>query len=133
MVKKIIRSYLINIFALWVVSQYISGFHLNQGIRSLLLVGLGFTILHLVIKPILDLILGSINFLTLGLVGLLIDGGILYALTFYFPQISVSPWSFSGLKLSGIVIPPYDFNLILTIVICAAIINIIRLILNLIS
>lgn len=133
MIKHLVRSYLINIFALWVAAQYISGFHLAEGLKSLLIIGLGFTVLHLILKPILKLFLGAISFLTLGLIDLVIDGGILYLLTLYFPQISLSGWTFPGFSSVYLTLPSYDLPLIGTAIVSALVINVIRSILASIS
>lgn len=133
MVKHLIRSYLINIFALWVAAQYISGFHLAEGLKSLLIIGLGFTALHLVLKPVLKLFLGPINFLTLGLIDLVIDGGILYLLTLYFPQISIVSWTFPGFESTYLTLQSYDLGIIGTTVFSALVINVIRSVLASIS
>jgi uncharacterized membrane protein YvlD (DUF360 family) len=126
MIKSLIRAYLINLFALWATSQLISGFHLAEGAKSLLLVAGGFTLLYLIVRPILQLFLGAFNFITFGLIGLVIDSGLLYALTLYFPQISISSWYFPGLVNEYLNLPSYEFNAITTTVIAAFIINVIR-------
>ncbi len=126
MIKHVFRSYLINLFALWATSQFIGAFILSGGVQGLLIVGAGFTILHLLIRPLLSAILGTINFLTLGLVGLLLDSAILYGLTLYFPQVSVVPWDFPGGVVYGFILPPYSFGLILATILTALIINVIR-------
>lgn len=126
MIKSLVRAYLINVFALWVTSQVFGGFHLSDGWRSLLIVGLGFTLLHLIIRPILSLVLGPVNFLTLGLVGLFLDAGILYFLTLNFPQVSTTPWLFTGFSSAYLVLPPYQFTNITSTVLSSLIINIIR-------
>ena len=126
MVKRLFRSYLINVVALWLTSIYIGSFHLSNGVGSLVLAGVGFTLVHLTVGPIIKMILGPVNFLTLGAVGLIIDSIILYILTIYFPQISTSGWNFPGASLGGVVLPPFDFNLITGTILSALVINIIR-------
>lgn len=126
MIKKLIRLYLINVVALWAVSKFIDGFHLVDGIRSVLLVGVGFTFLHLLIGPIIKTILGPINFLTLGLIGLIVDAGLLYVLTIYFPQVSITPWMFLGGTFGGVSIQPFFLNFWGATLASAAVINVIR-------
>lgn len=126
MIKSLIRNFVINVLALWLVTQYIGGVALSEGWKSLLIVSLGFTAVHLVVKPILGIILGVLNALTLGLVGLVIDSVILYGLTLYFPQISIHPWFFPGIIINGFVVPPVDFNVIGVTILAAFIINLIR-------
>ncbi|MCL4390298.1 MAG: phage holin family protein [Patescibacteria group bacterium] len=126
MIKGLIRSYLINLFALWVVSVYIGAFRLANGWESLLLVSAGFTLLHLFFRPIISIITGPLNFLSLGLVGLVIDAIILYGLTLYFPQVSIVPWNFAGATVNGFVIPAYSFSVLTGAILSAAVINLIR-------
>ncbi len=126
MIKEITRSFLINIFALWVTAAYITGFELSEGLRSLLIVGAGFTALHLILKPALSVVTGPLNFLTLGLIGLVIDAIILYILTLYFPQITINPWFFPGWSFDGFTVPSYEFNKLGATVISAFVINLIR-------
>lgn len=133
MIKSLIRNYFINVFALWIAATNLGGFHVSDGLRSLLLVGGGFTLLHLFIKPILKLIAGPLNFLTLGLIGLIIDSAILFILTIYFPQISITPWIFPGLETNFLVLPPIELNLIASTVVSAFVINMVRSSLSLIS
>lgn len=126
MIKKLVRSYLINLLAIWIVARYIDGFHLAEGLKSLLFVGLGFTALHIVLKPVLKAFLGTLNFLTLGLIDLVIDSGILYLLTLYFPQVWISYWQFPGFESQYVTLPRYELNIVATTVITALGLNVIR-------
>lgn len=126
MIKAVIRSYLINIFALWATAQYIGSLRLPGDWQMFFLLALGFTALHLLVKPVLKIFLGPINFLSLGLVDLLLDGGILYLLTYYFPFAAIIPWIFPGLTFEGIIIPAIELNVITGAIAAALVINIIR-------
>jgi uncharacterized membrane protein YvlD (DUF360 family) len=125
-IKRIIRTYLINLAALYLVSAYIGGFHLARGWQSLLEVGAGFTAIHLLLKPILGFITGPLNFLTFGLIGLIIDAGLLYLLTMFFPEVYITSWSFPGLNFPPLAIQPMFLNVAAVTVLCALIINLIR-------
>lgn len=126
MIKKIIRAYLVNILALYLVSTYISGLKLSHGLESLLEVGAIFTIIHLLLRPILGFITGPLNFLTFGLIGLVIDGGLLYAMTIFFPQISVAKWYFPGFSLDNFTLAPMHLEIFAVTILCALVINLIR-------
>ena len=130
MIKGLIRALLINSVGLFLASQLISGFHLSYGIHSIFIVAVAFTAIHIFVKPLLNLFLGPINLLTLGLVSLAIDTAILYSLSVFLPQISFSNWQFIGVSSSGIVIPPYNFNPIGSTIISAILINLVRSALN---
>lgn len=133
MVKSLIRSYLFNIFAIWLVAQYIGGFQLAEGLKSLLIVGAGFTALHLILKPILKIFLGALNFLTLGLIDLAIDAGLLFLLTLYFPQITIIAWTFPGFDSPYLTLPPYDLTVLMTTVVSALGIDVVRSILQMLE
>lgn len=126
MIKKLIGSFLINIFSLYACAQIIQGFHLPDKFQSMVLVVGAFTLIHLFLKPILNIFLKTLNFLTLGLIGLVLDAIILYALTVYFPQLSISPWNFPGLNLGSIIIAERSLNMIETTLASAFFINLLR-------
>ncbi len=126
MIKTLLRAILINGIALFLASQIITGFHLREDPKSLLIVVGVFTAIHFFVKPILGVFLGPINFLTLGLVSLAIDAAILYGLSVFLPYLTFSTWLFPGLTISGIILPAYHFNQIGSIIASAAVINLIR-------
>lgn len=126
MIKKLLGSFLINIFSLYACAQFIQGFHLPDKSQSLLLVVGAFTIIHLFLRPLLDIFIKALNFLTLGLIGLVLDALILYALTVYFPQLSITSWNFPGLNLGSLVLAARPLNMIETTVACAFFINTVR-------
>lgn len=133
MVKLILRAILINGVALFLTAQYIQGFHLSNGLSSLLIVTLIFSAIHLLIKPIIKMALGVINFLTFGFLSLAIDVGILYVLAVFLPQISFSAWLFPGLEYAGFIIPSYHLSQIGSMIASALVINLIRSGLNYLS
>lgn len=130
MIKGLIRAVLINGVALYLVSQYILGFHLTFGLKSLAVVTLVFTAIHLLVKPVLKMILGTLNFATFGLISLILDVGILYGLTAILPQISFSNWNFAGLEYFGFTVPVYNFNALGSTIVSAILINLVRTFLN---
>lgn len=126
MIKSLIRIFIVNAAALYFLSQYIPGFQLNEGLKSLLIISIAFSLLHIILRPIFGAFLGGINFLTFGLIGVLIDSIILLALSHYFPQITLSPWHFPGAEIQGFQIPSYNFNEYSTIGLIAFCINLLQ-------
>ena len=126
MIKSLIRTFIVNAAALYILSQYIPGFQLNDGLKSLLIISLAFSLLHIILRPIFGALLGGINFFTFGLIGVLIDIIILLALSHYFPQITFSPWHFPGTQIQGFEIPPYNFNSYTTIGLIAFLTNLLQ-------
>lgn len=133
MIKDFVRSFLVNTLTLWVLTQYVLGFQINDGVVPLFIISIAFTCLHFVMKPILETIFSSINFITLGAVGVAVDSGILFIITKYFTQISISPWHFQGTTIQGYQIPPTDLSQLATIVLVALILNIVRTIVEMLT
>jgi len=130
MIKRPIGSFLINLFSLYTASQLISGLILRNQDHSLFIVAGIFTVIHLTLRPLLDLAFRSLNVLTLGIVGLVIDSLLLFVLTVYFPQIQITSWRFPGLEFSDLTIAPRTFGRIETTVIIALLINLLRVTLS---
>ena len=130
MIKGLIRAVLINGVALFLASRSISGFHLDYSYQPFIIITLIFTAIHLFIKPLLNLILSSLNFLTFGLVSLVIDIAILYALSRFFPQVTFSRWPFPGFEYLGFTVPAYEFSPLGSTIASAVLINLVRQLLN---
>ncbi len=129
MLKKIIGSFLINFSALYIAAQFVSALHLPTGLKELAILILAFTAIHLFIKPLLNIFLKALNFLTLGIIGLIVDAIILYLLSTHFPDLRISDWQFLGTSVFGLNVPSHNFSSIETTLISAFIINLIRTVL----
>lgn len=105
---------MINLFALWLLPQFILGFKIPQTFPILAMAALSLTLLNLFAKPVLKILLLPLNLVTFGLFSWVVNVLILYALTLIFPQITISGWHFSGLTYNGFIVPAIYFNLPLT-------------------
>ncbi|HUS52338.1 MAG TPA: phage holin family protein [Candidatus Bathyarchaeia archaeon] len=117
--KRHLRSYLINLAALWLVTQIISGVDYGGAWQTLLLAGLALTIVNLFIKPLINLLLLPVNLITLGAFRWLVNVATLYLVTILVPQFKVSEFVFPGFAYQGIVIPSLNLNLLLVFVIAS--------------
>lgn len=108
--KGFLRSFLINLFTLYVSSQVILGFKLDGGCPTYILGALTFTLILIFVKPLLKILLLPISFLTLGFFAWIINVAMLYLLTFFVPQIKVSPFQFVGFSYQGFTIPKIYFG-----------------------
>lgn len=133
MIKDFVRSFFVNSLVLWVLTQYVAGFKINDGVIPLFIISLAFTCLHMLMKPLLETVFSSINFLTLGAVGVGVDSAILIIITKYFTQISISPWHFQGATIQGYYLPPSDLNTLATIILVALILNVVRTIVEMLT
>jgi len=80
---------LANAGGLWIAAQYIPGFHLSGTIYDILLLGAILWLFNTFLKPILTFFLGPLIILTLGLMTVAINAGMLYLLDIYSPHLSI--------------------------------------------
>src|SRR3989338_10645634 len=97
--KFLARAFVFSFFALWITSQFIPAFRVSGGVGTYLMGGLVFSILDLIVKPMLKILFIPINFLTLGLAGWFVNVIILYLLTVLVYAISIQPWTAPTLSL----------------------------------
>lgn len=71
--------------------------------------------------------------MTLGLIGWVVDAVLLYMLTIYFPQVVITPWTFTGLDYGGIAVQAISFNFWMSTFVASAVINIVRDVLSLLA
>ncbi len=90
LVSKILFHLLSNILALLAASYVVAGFNVNRGIRNIIVAGLIFTLLNMLVRPVLKLILGPLIIITLGLGIIAVNAIILYIFTRLSPDVAVS-------------------------------------------
>lgn len=83
-----------------------------------------FALLNTFVRPIINLILMPINFLTLGLLGGLTGLLLLWLVTILVPGFGITDSNFTGASLGGIKIPSYQVNAIFTAILGASLIGI---------
>ncbi len=86
----IISTILANALALFIVSQVISGLHIEGGLLTYALIGVILSLLNLIIKPILKLLSFPLVFLTGGLFLIVINAILLYICEYFIGVIDVT-------------------------------------------
>lgn len=128
--KGLIRSYLITLTALYLVTNVVYLFSYAGGYQTLFLGAFVLMLINMIIKPIAKIFFLPINFITLGLFSFIINALMLYTLTILLPQFNIQSYFFPGFNNYGFVIPAIRFSLIATYVIISIIISVITSILN---
>ena len=123
--KGFLRSFLINLFTLWLASKAVLGFKIENGWQTYLLGSLTLTLILIFVRPLLKLLFLPINFLTLGFFSWITNVIILYLLTVFIPRITVSPFEFPGFSYQGFIIPSIYFRTFESFVITSFVISII--------
>ena len=103
--KTVVRTFLLNLGAIWVTSQIIPALVINGGIRGLIIGALAFMGVNLLLVPLLKILLLPLNLLTLGIFAWLSNVLALYFLATVVPSFQLLPYAFQGAEFDGFVIP----------------------------
>lgn len=121
--KSLIRSFLVNALALWLVSQIGQGLFFAKGIETLLLTAVVLGLFNSFVRPLINILLLPINILTLGTLRWLVNVGTLFVVTLIIPDFKIFGFHFSGLTFQGIVLPPVDLGPVLALVVVSLLIS----------
>ena len=108
--KKILRHYVIDTFCLWTVSQVAKGIVYGKGFETLLLAGVGVTIISIIGKPVINLLLLPLNLVTFGLFRWISSAIILYLVTLIVKDFKIVGFKFAGLTSQWFDIPKLEFS-----------------------
>lgn len=114
--KSIIRNYLINLGALWIITQIIPAVSLTGGLKGLLLGALALMAVNILLVPIIKLLLLPLNLLTLGLFSWISNVLALYFLVNVVPYFQINSYHFSGLYWEGFSIPSVDLTVFAVVI-----------------
>ena len=105
--KTILRSFLINGLALWLITQIGSGIIFLRGTETLIITAITLGLFNLFVRPLINLLLLPINILTLGTLRWLVNVITLYLLTLIIPGFQITGFAFTGFSLFGISFPAF--------------------------
>lgn len=121
--KFVFRNLSLYGLSLFVLQLVFSGVMVKGGFLTYILGALTLTILFNTIKPLLHLIALPINFLTMGLFTFVINAFMLYLLTVFISNITITGFMFQGASFLGFIIPKIQFNAFFAYIICAIVIS----------
>lgn len=123
MVKKIIRTFLINLGALYVTTQIFPALSIDGGVVGLLIGAIAFMIANILLVPLIKVLLLPLNLLTLGLFAWLSNVLALYFLVNVLPYFKILPYNFSGYYYQGFVIPSMELSAFQTVIVVSFVIG----------
>lgn len=124
--KYLLKSLFIAAISFHLVYTYIPAIDFGKDPQNLLIFIGGLFIISQLLHPIFTIILLPVNILTQGIASLLLNVLLVFGLIKFIPGFSVSPYSFTGVDLEGLVIPQKDFSQISTIILIAVAITIVE-------
>jgi len=128
--KKILRTVLFNIIAIYLASQLLEGVSYSEDIKILVLAGIALTLANYIVKPVIKIVTLPINFITLGFFSWVIDVFILYLVILFVPEFSVAGFAFEGFSYNGFSAPAMVFSqfwaLVVSSLVIAILVNIFK-------
>ena len=128
--RSIIKNIALYALALFLASKVFSGVTIVGGLTTLIIAGVTLSILRLIVAPILRVLTLPLNIASLGAFTFVINAVVLYLLTIFVPQITISSFLFQGLKINGFIIPPIYFNTFFAYIVTAFFISLIVLLIK---
>lgn len=108
--KTFIRNISIYTFILFLLPHIIPGVHIIQGLSIFFVGGVVLTLLFLILRPILSIISFPVNMITLGVFNIFINALLIYLLTVFVTEISITAFTYDRTNLFGVIIPAMSFN-----------------------
>lgn len=117
--KNFFRNTLFNSFALYFISQILSGVTIYGGLPTYIIGGLALTLLFLIVKPVLNILALPLNLVTLGMFSFFTNVVIFYLLTVFVMDIRITAFTFQGYSYAGFVVPKIYFNVLFAFIVTA--------------
>lgn len=109
--KKIIRMIIFSAISIYLTSLWNQGFVLHfDSWKNILQAVVSVAVIYYLIIPLTKIILLPLNFLTLGLVSIVVYFLVFYLFFTRFSIIEVKEWVFLGLSIFGIIIPKTNIS-----------------------
>lgn len=128
--KHYLRSLIIAAIAFYVTITLIPTITVGNDPKNMAMVIGGIFITAIAVHPVFSIVLLPINILTFGLLSLILNVVLLFALTRFVPGFAISAYNFMGANIQGFVIPAANLNQIETILAAAIIITVVQKVLH---
>jgi len=123
--KKLLRHYIVDTTALFVVSRLADGLIFEKGIQTFLLTGLALTGMTIFAKPVINILLLPLNLITFNLFRWISSAIALYIVQLLIDGFSVVGFFFQGFSTQWIDIPALNFHGVLAYIAYAFVLSVI--------
>lgn len=127
-----LKTLIITIASAYIAYRLVPTIQIGPDPKNILLLLGGLWLISQIINPLFSLVLLPLNFITFGLVSLIINIAFIFALLNFLPGFIISAYDFPGAFIDGIILPAISFNQVATIILVAAIITAVQKILHVI-
>ncbi|BCX14881.1 MAG: hypothetical protein KatS3mg088_564 [Patescibacteria group bacterium] len=116
MIKKVIKIFAIEVLALYIINQLISGLVFENGTKTFLITAVALSIAAYLVKPIINLLILPLNLITFGFFRWISSAVALYLVTLAVNQFKIERFFFPGYENVWFSIPKLDFRGFLAII-----------------
>lgn len=111
MIRLLLRSIAINLASVYIAAQILSGvITYVGGYQTLFMAAAAIALVNLFVRPIINLLLLPIHLVTLGIFRWITNLVTLYLVTRLVPNLQIHSFTFPGLNIHYIIIPPIHFS-----------------------
>ncbi len=94
--KRILRHFVVSSVSIFLSSSIAKGLYFEKGLETILMTGLGLTLVSLIAKPVINMLLLPVNLLTFGLFRWVSAVAVLYIVTMTVPGFKIAGFDFGG-------------------------------------
>lgn len=127
-----LKSIILTISTAYIAYRLVPTIEISPDPKNILILIAGLWIISQLVNPLFSLVLLPVNILTFGLVTLILNIALIFALLNFLPGFFISAYNFPGANIDGVILPPFSFNQVTTVVLVAAIITTVQKILHII-
>lgn len=114
--KRLLRAYAISLLSLYLVKEITQGMIFGKGVETFLLTSLGLTAVHLLAKPVINILILPLNLVTFGLFRWLSSAIALYLVTLIVKDFRIERFFFPGFSSKWFDIPELNLQRIAALI-----------------
>lgn len=128
--RSILKIYVTNTLSLYLASVAFGGMVLADGLKTILIAGIGLSLFSLLVKPLINILLLPLNLITFGLFRWVSSAIALYLVTLAIPGFKIMVFSFAGYASKWLDLPPIYLTGLLAVIAFSLVISLISSILH---
>lgn len=109
MFKKLLRHFVIEIIALYLVNTWVNGLQFNDRLSGIIITGFALALAMMLIRPVIKILILPISLATLGLFRFLAHTVTLYIVDLALPEFSITGFHFPGLTSQYLDLPALNY------------------------
>lgn len=126
----LLKTLIISVIVLFAVTKVIPGVSYQDDISVLLQAALVFSVIQVIIVPLLNLLAVPLNLLSFGLASMIINAGLFYAISYVVPAFTFSPFDFPGYVSGALVVPAFSVPQYGTVLLASLVVSIFQALLR---